>query len=84
MRRAEETNAVLFPLVLEPREVLLPGDEVVHLFEVHPAAEVAELGLELKAPLLLRWRPDLRRDEGVVAPDVDRLAEHLLGAAVHR
>ena len=84
VRRAEEANAVLLPLVLEPREVLLPGDEVVHLLEVHPTAEVAELRFELKAPLFLRGRPDLRCDEDVVAPAVDRLAEHLLGTAVHR
>src|SRR3954470_5635947 len=84
VRRAEETDAVLLPFVLEPREVLLPCDEVVHLLEVHPAREVAELRLELEAPLLLRGRPDLRRDEDVVAAAVDSLAEHLLGAAVHR
>src|SRR5829696_9859093 len=84
VRRAEEAHAVLLLFVLEPREVLLPGDEVVHLLEVHTAPEVVELRLELEASLLLRGRPDLRRDEDVVPVAVDRLAEDLFGAAVHR
>ena len=53
MRCAEETDAVLFALVLEPGKVLLPGDEVVDLLEIDAAAEVPELRLELEAPLLL-------------------------------
>src|SRR3954470_750795 len=68
VRGTEEAHALLFPLVLEPREVLLPGHEVVHLLEIDPAAEVTELGFELEPALLLGRRPDLRRDEDVVPP----------------
>ena len=84
VRRAEEADAAGVPLPLEPVEVLAPGDEVVHLLEVDPAREEAELVVQLGAALLDRAGPDLRRDERLVSPPGERAAEHALGAAVHR
>ena len=46
--------------------------------------EVAELGLELRAPLRDGGRPDLRGDEALVPPPVERTTQHALGPPVHR
>ena len=84
MGRSEEANTARVPLPLEPLEVLVPGDEVVHLLEVDAACEEAELVGELRAALLDRAGPDLRGHESLLSPPGERAAEHALGAAVHR
>ena len=64
--------------------MLAPRDEVVHLLDLDPTAEPAELRRELLAAFLDGARPDLRRDGDVGTPTVERRAERALGAAVHR
>ena len=58
---ADAVDAPRRALLLEPREVLLPGDEVVHLLDLD-ATEGAALLVVLRASLLDARRPDLRRD----------------------
>ena len=54
-------------LLLEPGQVLAPGDEVVHLLDLDPAEE-APLGRVLRAALVDRVGPDLRRHDAALAP----------------
>ena len=70
-------------LGLEPREVLLPGDEVVDLLQLDVPVP-RELAAQLLRGLLGRRRPDLRRDGDAVASSLERRAEGGLRAAVHR
>ena len=82
MRDADPVDAPGLALLLEPREMLFPADEVVHLLDLDPA-EPAQLILELRPPLLDRLRPDLRREHRSLAAWLEREPERLLGA-VHR
>lgn len=84
LRGAEEADQPRFALPLEPGKPLPPGDEVVDLLEVDPAAEEAQLGGELRLRLLGRGCPDLRGHERSIAQRAERLAEDSLGSAVHR
>src|SRR5581483_4479671 len=69
------------PLILEPRQVLAPGDEIVDLLDLD-AAEPAELSAELLTALGCGRRPDLRGDVGSVAAALERGGERGL-RAVH-
>ena len=69
-------------LGLEPRQVLLPRDEVVHLLDLD-VPEPGELVGELAMRLLGRRRPDLRQHGRLIAAAFERGAEPPLGA-VHR
>ena len=80
MRDAEPADASFVALALEPRGVLAPRDEVVHLLDVDAAVPL-DLPPELLAALLDRRRPDLRRDRRLAAPALERRAERPLGAA---
>src|SRR6266550_9614519 len=82
MRDADPFDAPGLAFLLEPREVLLPADEVVHLLDLDPA-EPAHLVFVLLATLLDRLRPDLRREHRAHAAGLEREPERLLGA-VHR
>jgi hypothetical protein len=70
-------------LLVEPGEVLLPGDEVVHLLDVD-ASEEAALRFVLRAALLHARRPDLRGNGGPFAACAEGRAERFLRASVHR
>ena len=83
MGNAQPLDAPCLALLLEPRQVLFPGNEVVHLFDLN-AAKPTELVLELRTPLLDRAGPDLRRDDRLGATLRERCAERLFGSAVHR
>src|SRR5204862_6236735 len=61
--RAEQADAPRRALLLEPRQVPLPADQVVDLLELDVTAEVRELVGELTPSLVTGGRPDLRRDE---------------------
>jgi hypothetical protein len=73
VRRAEQADAPLFHLVLEPTEVLSPRDEVVDLLDVDPTCHD-------------RRCPDLGRNRGggANAGPSQRATEHRFRAAVHR
>jgi hypothetical protein len=83
VRDADPVDSSIRLLLLEPWQVLLPGDEVVHLLDLDAAEESMLL---LVLPLALRdvRRPDLRRDGRPVAPSLQGGAEGRLGATVHR
>ena len=83
MGDADPPDAPGLALGLEPRQVLRPGDEVVHLLDVD-AAEPGELSVELEARLGRGGRPDLRQHLRVPTPAVERGPEGALGSAVHR
>ena len=65
VRDADAIDAARGPLLLEPREVLLPRDEVVHLLDLDPTEE-ASLLLVLRAALVEARGPDLRCDARAV------------------
>ena len=67
VRDAEAVDPSGLALLLEPGQVLLPRDEVVHLLDLDPS-EPAKLVRELRAALLDRVGPDLRRDGRLLAP----------------
>jgi hypothetical protein len=83
VRRSEQPNVARLSLAFEPIQTLLPGDQVVHLFEVHPPGEPTELSLELVPGLGGRGRPDLGGDKGLVPPLSERSPEHSFSPAVH-
>src|SRR4051812_6380931 len=83
VRHAESPDPAVVPLALEPREMLPPRNEVVHLLDLD-ASEPLDLAPELLAALLHRARPDLRRDIRCIAPARERGAERRFRAAVHR
>ena len=83
VRDADAVEAPFGLLLLEPREVLLPRDEVVHLLDLDPPEEPTLL-LVLRAALVHARRPDLRRDRRSLAPTVECRTERRLRAAVHR
>jgi hypothetical protein len=82
VRDAELPDPAGVALGLEPRQVLLPRDQVVHLLDLD-AVEPGELIGELATGLPGRRRPDLREHRRVVAAWRERGAERLFGA-VHR
>ena len=82
VRDADPADPPRLALRLEPRQMLLPGDEVVHLLELD-AAEPLELVRVLLPCFGRRGRPDLRQDGRLVAAAGERKGERLLGA-VHR
>jgi hypothetical protein len=82
VRDAEAVDAARIALRLEPPEVFLPRDEVVHLLYLD-APEPAQLIRELPTPLVDGAGPDLRRDGPPIAVLLEREPERLL-RAVHR
>ena len=82
MRHADPVDPARVTFLLEPWEMLLPADEVVHLLDLD-AAEPAHLVLVLRTTLLDRLRPDLRCEHRCPAARLEREPERLLGA-VHR
>src|SRR5215211_2175125 len=83
MRDTDSVDPARVSLRLEPRQVLLPRYEVVHLLDLD-AAEPLELPGELRPPLLDGARPDLGRDDRVLAPILERRGQRALGLPVHR
>ena len=83
VRDADPSDPARLALRLEPRQVLLPRDEVVDLLDLDPA-EPAELVGVLAACLLRRRAPDLRQHDRLVAASLERRAERALGGSVHR
>jgi hypothetical protein len=83
VRDPEAVDAPAGLLLLEPRQVLAPGDQVVHLLDLHPP-EVPPLHVILPPAFVHISCPDLRGDHAVAAPSRERLAEGRLGPAIHR
>src|SRR5918994_1085000 len=81
---AHASDPAVVPLRFEPREVLLPRNEVVNLLEVDATAEPVQLPVVLTAGLGAVRRPDLRRDDRAVASRAESPSERALGFAVHR
>jgi hypothetical protein len=75
---AEPADPTGFPLALEPRQVLAPGNEVVDLLDLDPA-EPGELRRELRLRLVGRRGPDLGRDDRLVATLCERVPERPFG-----
>ena len=83
MGDADPADPAFLALGLEPRQMLLPGNEVVYLLDIDPS-EPGELVGVLATCLRLRSAPDLRQDGRLAAPPVESEAERTLGGAVHR
>jgi hypothetical protein len=83
MGDAESADPTRGPLLLEPRQMLLPRDEVVHLLDLD-MPEPGELIGELPARLLGGRRPDLRQHGRPLVPRGELGSERALGPAVHR
>src|SRR5918994_859018 len=81
---AHAPDPTVVPLGLEPRQVLLPRNEIVHLLELDPAAEPFELPGVLTTRLGGVGCPDLRRDDRTAASPTECRGERALGFAVHR
>src|SRR5439155_6065686 len=79
---AEARDPPRLALLLEPRQMLPPRDEVVHLLDLD-TAEPTELRAELLPALVDRRRPDFRRYGDALASPVERDRERRL-RAVHR
>src|SRR4249919_1530715 len=84
VRHSDAIDPSLIALGLEPGQVLLPRDEVVHLLEVDASAEPLELVGVLSPRVGGVRRPDLRRDDRLVASRAECRRERALGLAVHR
>ena len=82
VRDADPVDHARVALLLDPVDVLAPGDEVVHLLDLD-ASEPATLRLVLARPSSRVARPDLRRDAHARRVVRDRRAERLL-RVVHR
>ena len=61
MGRTDDPDPAPVALVLQPVEVRPPPEQIVDLFDLHPAAVDAHLIVELGPPLRDRARPDLGR-----------------------
>src|SRR6266508_73121 len=82
MRHPEAVDASSVALFLQPRKLLLPPDEVVHLLDLDPA-EPPELVGKLAAAFLDRARPDLRCDRRLPTLAAERSGKRLLRCGIH-
>ena len=74
VRDADDADGAARLQPFELREPLRPGEQVVDLVDVDAAAEVAERAGDLLLRLAVVGRPDLGRDDGLLAAAFERAA----------